>query len=75
MEERRYLPAIQQDYNDARGYGITGTPAFFVNGRPIVGAQPFDEFARVILEELETAGVDIEQFDLPSLLPEISTPS
>lgn len=75
MEERRYLPAIQQDYNDARSYGITGTPAFFVNGRPIVGAQPFDEFARVILEELETAGVDTEQFDLPSLLPEMSTAS
>ncbi len=67
MEERRFLPEIQQDYNDARSYGITGTPAFFVNGRPIVGAQPFEEFAKVIVEELDTAGVDTSQFDLPEL--------
>ncbi|MFI5179306.1 MAG: DsbA family protein, partial [Vicinamibacterales bacterium] len=33
--------------------GVNGTPAFFINGRVLSGAQPFEEFKRVIEEELE----------------------
>ena len=33
--------------------GVSGTPAFFINGRAITGAQPFEEFKRIIDEELE----------------------
>ena len=36
--------------NDA---GVSGTPAFFINGRMLTGAQPFDAFKRIIDEELE----------------------
>jgi protein-disulfide isomerase len=32
--------------------GGRGTPTFFVNGRLMVGAQPFDVFQAVIEEEL-----------------------
>ena len=32
--------------------GVTGTPAFFVNGRYLSGAKPFKEFAKVINAEL-----------------------
>jgi protein-disulfide isomerase len=32
--------------------GVTGTPAFFINGRRISGALPFEEFKRIIDEEL-----------------------
>jgi protein-disulfide isomerase len=35
--------------------GVTGTPAFFINGRMLVGAQPFESFASVIEDELERA--------------------
>jgi predicted DsbA family dithiol-disulfide isomerase len=73
MDERIHLSAIQDDYNKAREFGITGTPAFFINGRPIIGAQPYEEFATLIAEELEAQGVDLSQFNLPSLLPEVST--
>ena len=31
---------------------MTGTPAFFINGRLLLGAQPFEAFKRVIDEEL-----------------------
>jgi protein-disulfide isomerase len=31
---------------------VTGTPAFFVNGRFLSGAKPFDAFKLVIDEEL-----------------------
>lgn len=36
--------------NDA---GVNGTPAFFINGRMISGAQPFEAFKKIIDEELE----------------------
>jgi protein-disulfide isomerase len=32
--------------------GVSGTPAFFINGRVLSGAQPFEAFKRVIDEEL-----------------------
>jgi protein-disulfide isomerase len=43
---------IQRDLDEGNRLGITGTPAFFINGRIISGAQPFEAFARVIDEEL-----------------------
>jgi len=35
--------------------GASGTPAFFVNGRKLSGAKPFEEFKTVIDEELKKA--------------------
>jgi protein-disulfide isomerase len=32
--------------------GVNGTPAFFINGRLISGAQPFEEFRKIIDDEL-----------------------
>lgn len=34
------------------GYGITGTPAFFINGIPIYGAAPLQDFTQIIDDEL-----------------------
>lgn len=33
--------------------GVTGTPAFFINGRRLSGALPYSEFSKVIQEELD----------------------
>ena len=33
--------------------GVAGTPAFFINGRMLSGAQPFEAFKRIIDEELD----------------------
>ncbi|HYG67396.1 MAG TPA: thioredoxin domain-containing protein, partial [Anaeromyxobacteraceae bacterium] len=35
--------------------GVNGTPAFFVNGQLISGAQPLDAFKKVIDRELQVA--------------------
>lgn len=40
--------------------GVDGTPAFYVNGRPISGALPFDQFKVIIDEELKKANAAIE---------------
>jgi protein-disulfide isomerase len=45
----------KKDSEDAQKYGLTGTPGFFVNGRMIGGAQPYETFAQMIDEELALA--------------------
>ncbi len=46
---------IKGDQKVAAQFGAGGTPAFFINGRPLSGAQPIDAFKAVIDEELEKA--------------------
>ncbi|HTN71893.1 MAG TPA: thioredoxin domain-containing protein [Methylomirabilota bacterium] len=48
----QYKAAVQQDLEQGSQLGVTATPAFFINGRIIVGAQPLEEFSRIIDEEL-----------------------
>lgn len=36
--------------------GVNGTPAFFINGKLLSGAQPFSEFEKVIEAELKKGG-------------------
>ena len=49
----KFAAAIETDIEEGTKAGVTGTPAFFVNGRLIGGAQPLEQFVRVIEEELE----------------------
>jgi protein-disulfide isomerase len=44
--------AVDLDVKDANSAGVKATPTFFINGRTLEGAQPFDEFKRLIDEEL-----------------------
>jgi len=44
---------IDGDTSQARSLGATGTPAFFINGRFLSGAQPIDAFKRLIDEALK----------------------
>lgn len=43
---------VTSDARAASELGVTGTPTFFINGIPLVGAQPITEFSRVIDAEL-----------------------
>ena len=46
-----YQAAVQKDVEEGTRAGVTGTPAFFINGRLVSGAQPLESFTRVIEEE------------------------
>jgi protein-disulfide isomerase len=43
---------VQRDYQQGEQVGVTGTPAFFINGRFLSGAQPFEAFRAIIEDEL-----------------------
>jgi protein-disulfide isomerase len=47
---------VDADSQAAAKLGVTGTPAFFINGRFLSGAQPFASFKRIIDEELKKKG-------------------
>jgi protein-disulfide isomerase len=44
--------SVQRDLDEGNRLGITGTPAFFINGRTLSGAQPLEAFTRLIEQEL-----------------------
>jgi protein-disulfide isomerase len=46
---------IQQDLALGRQIGVQGTPNFYINGRNLQGAQPYEEFKKVIDDEIARA--------------------
>lgn len=51
----KFKAQIESDQRTSVALGARGTPAFFVNGRYLSGAQPFASFERLINEELKKA--------------------
>ena len=43
---------VDADTQEAARLGVTGTPGFFINGRFLSGAKPFEDFKKMIDEEL-----------------------
>lgn len=43
---------VKKDLDDGQALGVTGTPAFFINGIMISGAQPYEQFKAIIDREL-----------------------
>jgi len=48
LDEGKQSSEVEKDSQDAQSYGVTGTPAFFINGQLVSGAQPFAAFQQVI---------------------------
>ncbi len=55
MSEERHKDQVERDLQEGRRVGVSGTPSFFVNGRMLGGAQPVEEFVRLIEDELGRA--------------------
>ena len=43
---------VRRDYQEAQRLGVRGTPTFFINGKIVRGALPYDVFKNVIDQEL-----------------------
>ena len=53
LDSGRMAAVVKADMEAGSKVGVTGTPAFFINGVMLSGAQPFEEFKKVIDEELQ----------------------
>jgi protein-disulfide isomerase len=56
LQEGTVVERIREDYEVATQEGVEATPMFFINGTLIRGAQPFEEFQKVIDAELAKSG-------------------
>jgi protein-disulfide isomerase len=57
LDSGKYTNDVRQDFADGAAVGVSGTPAFFINGRFLNGAVPYEQFAAIIDEELASAGL------------------
>lgn len=52
IDDLTFVEEVGKDFADGGKYGVRGTPAFFINGIPLSGAQPYENFKAIIEEEL-----------------------
>jgi len=52
LDSGRMASVVQRDLEAGEALGVRGTPAFFVNGLMLSGAQPEEEFKKLIDKEL-----------------------
>jgi protein-disulfide isomerase len=48
LDSGRHAAAVVADLQEGAGFGVTGTPAFYINGQPLRGAQPYEVFVQMI---------------------------
>lgn len=53
INDGTYKDLIKRDLDFGFTFGLRSTPSFFINGIPVIGAQPFEVFESVIDSELE----------------------
>lgn len=51
-QEPGWFAKLERDFEAGQEAGVEATPSFFINDQVIVGAYPFEEFQRVIEDEL-----------------------
>lgn len=53
LDSGRYESVVTAQRTTAQQLGVRSTPAFLINGQPVVGAQPFETFQQIIESELD----------------------
>jgi len=66
LDDQKYMDEVVNDYREAQRIGVRGTPAFFINGRPISGAQGYQVFADIIEQEIEATSTSDQSADTSS---------
>ena len=50
LDSGKYREEVLKDLEEGKKLGVKGTPTFFINGKKLTGALPYEEFERVINE-------------------------
>lgn len=56
LDSHRYEAKVRADTEEGKGLGVKSTPTFFINGRMVLGAIPYEEFKSIVEEELGASG-------------------
>ena len=52
LDSGKHAANIRTDLALGESMGVNSTPSIYINGRPLIGAQPFEAFKQIIDEEL-----------------------
>jgi len=72
LDTEKYKEEVEADLVDGQKYGVSGTPAFFINGKLISGAQPYTAFKQAIEEALEESTGKSQEQELEEQIEEIA---
>jgi protein-disulfide isomerase len=75
LAEKRHAATVQSDVDAGEKVGVSGTPAFYVNGLPVAGGRSLDQFATVIDGELERLGLPVPPPPPPPAPPVMPVPN
>jgi protein-disulfide isomerase len=53
LRSKRQVSAVARGLADGKQIGVTGTPTYFINGTPLIGARPLSEFVALVERELQ----------------------
>jgi len=53
LDTSKYADVVQNETASVQALGVRSTPSFLLNGRPLVGAQPFEVFQQYIDAEIQ----------------------
>jgi protein-disulfide isomerase len=53
LDSGKYAAKVQAGLEEANRLGLGSTPSIFINGRLVLGAQPFENFQAIIDDELQ----------------------
>lgn len=56
LDSGKFASAVKADLDYGQSIGVSGTPAFFINGQMLSGAQPYSVFEQVIKAALGASG-------------------
>ncbi len=59
LEDPELVTRVGEEAQVAYDLGVRGTPAFIINGRPVMGAQPLEVFAGAIEQAAADQGVEL----------------
>jgi protein-disulfide isomerase len=59
VDTGKFKELVAEDVKDGSKAGVSGTPAFFVNGRFVNGAASLETFTGIIDEELTAKGLPV----------------
>lgn len=59
VDSKKYATAVSESITYGSSVGVQGTPASFINGKYLSGAQPFENFKEIIDKELDGTGSEV----------------
>jgi len=60
---------VNRDHEDGKALGVNATPTFFIGRRALAVVPDFDEFSRIIDQELEAQGIGLPSAPAPPAAP------